>query len=125
MRRVAECALQQSRDLQFRHSHADFSESALERTSRNSGGALDHHHFVRILPLSQCLDEVHRWTPLPTRSRLHQALKVAMQEMSGFETNDLNAGELAKVAETYARALEVLEFERRLKALEERLQGDE
>src|SRR5205814_6989835 len=91
---VAECSLEEAGHLQLGHAGADLGKRSLERPRRYSRRALDELDLVRVLSLAQGLDEVERRPPLPPRASLHQSLEITVQEMSRFETDDLDPCDL-------------------------------
>src|SRR5437764_10332346 len=119
--------LQESCDLQFGHSRSDARERAFERALRDRDRVANMSELLVILPLTQNLDEIDRWPPLPSRSRLQQPLKIAVHEMDGFKTRDLDMGQLGKtLPESNPQALrfdddarEVADFVSRLRLISE------
>jgi len=90
---VAERFLQNPGDIKLSQARPNFLESFLERRYRHLSSASDESNFTGVLRLSKGFHQIHLRAPLPPRSVGEQTLKVAVQQVGGFESNDLERGE--------------------------------
>ena len=62
------------------------------RPGRDVRGVLDERHLFGVLSFTKRFDQIDGRPPLPAGARLEQPLKVAVEQLCGLKTGNLNCG---------------------------------
>src|SRR6059058_3218197 len=94
---VSQRLLQRARHFELGHTSTNLRQRVLERACGDSVRAFDQCYLLIVLPLAQRLYDVYGWAPLPARAGIEQSLKVAVQQMTRFESRDCDVAQVRQL----------------------------
>src|SRR3954471_9719785 len=90
---ITQCVLEDSGDAQLCHARPDHLQCLRQRSRSYPAGVADERHFIGILGLAERFDQVHLRTPLPAATIRQQSLEIAVQQVSRFESDNVDSAQ--------------------------------